>query len=306
MLQTAAVTAAFNLFCSPSGSALSTQSKLLLQVVLYFQPQRFNAALSKSIGKAKAPVVLRLAFHDAGSFSTSDGTGGLNASIQFELERPENFGLKRGWRIIEEVAKNLKGTAAEGVVSRADLVALAGAQAVAVCGGPRIAVPIGRVDASGPDPEGRLPGMEASAVQIKANFADKGLDVREMVALLGSHTIGSKGFGAPDVFDNAYFVELLKKPWLNKDDSMASMIGLPSDHVLPDDEECLPYIKEFAADQDAFFEAFTSAYLKMTNLGAQWGERQGTLASAHGLTSITPEAKKEEWLVGHRPRPDRW
>lgn len=51
----------------------------------------------------QAPVLLRLAYHDAGTFSQTDGTGGLNASIQFELDRPENFGLKRGWRVIQEV-----------------------------------------------------------------------------------------------------------------------------------------------------------------------------------------------------------
>jgi hypothetical protein len=37
--------------------------------------------------------------------------------------------------------------------------------------------------------------------------------------------------------------ELLKKPWLNTQDPMASMIGLPSDHVLPDDPELVPIIQ---------------------------------------------------------------
>lgn len=31
------------------------------------------------------------------------GDGGLNASVRFELDRPENKGLKRGWRLIEQV-----------------------------------------------------------------------------------------------------------------------------------------------------------------------------------------------------------
>lgn len=39
-----------------------------------------------------------------------------------------------------QIMGNLKGTAAEGQVSYADLIALAGAQAVAVTGGPRIQV----------------------------------------------------------------------------------------------------------------------------------------------------------------------
>jgi L-ascorbate peroxidase len=41
---------------------------------------------------------------------------------------------------IEATEKKLKGTAAEGVVSKADLIALAGAYAVRVTGGPTIQV----------------------------------------------------------------------------------------------------------------------------------------------------------------------
>lgn len=41
--------------------------------------------------------MLRLVFHDAGSYSAAARDGGVNGSIQFELERPDNFGLKRGW-----------------------------------------------------------------------------------------------------------------------------------------------------------------------------------------------------------------
>ncbi|KAF6258420.1 heme peroxidase [Scenedesmus sp. NREL 46B-D3] len=104
------------------------------------------AALSKIVTKQKAPVMLRLAYHDAATFSAAAGDGGPNASIQFELDRPENSGLKRGWKLIEQ------GTPAEGKLSNADLVALAGAHAVAVCGGPVMDVPVGRVDAAGPDP----------------------------------------------------------------------------------------------------------------------------------------------------------
>jgi L-ascorbate peroxidase len=51
----------------------------------------------------QAPVILRLAYHDAATFSAAAGDGGANASIQYELERPENTGLKRGWRLIEQV-----------------------------------------------------------------------------------------------------------------------------------------------------------------------------------------------------------
>jgi L-ascorbate peroxidase len=63
---------------------------------------------------AQSPVALRLAYHDAGTFSKLAGDGGLNASIRFELDRPENFGLKRGWRLIEQVGALCVGRGAAG------------------------------------------------------------------------------------------------------------------------------------------------------------------------------------------------
>jgi len=45
--------------------------------------------------------VLRLAFHDAATYDAAAGDGGANASVRLELERPENRGLRRGWRVIE-------------------------------------------------------------------------------------------------------------------------------------------------------------------------------------------------------------
>lgn len=36
---------------------------------------------------------------------------------------------------------------------------------------------------------------------------------QELVALSGAHTLGGKGFGNPNVFDNSYYKILLQKPW---------------------------------------------------------------------------------------------
>eukprot|EP00879_Flechtneria_rotunda_P033338 GHRR01036913.1.p1 GENE.GHRR01036913.1~~GHRR01036913.1.p1 ORF type:complete len:177 (+),score=51.45 GHRR01036913.1:846-1376(+) len=171
---------------------------------------------------------------------------------------------------MQQVAESLKGTAAENRVSYADLIALAGAHAVAICGGPSIDVPVGRVDATGPDPTNRMASEKAGASALIANFADKGLGVQQLVALSGAHTLGAKGFGDPVTFDNAYYKALIAKPWLNPNDSMASMIGLPSDHALPDDPECLMQIELYAADIQQFFADFAEAYLQLTSLGAQW------------------------------------
>jgi len=93
-------------------------------------------------------VLLRLVFHDAGTFSASQGQGGANASVQFELKRPENSGLNRGWKVIEQTMQELRETVAEGHVSLADLIALGGAYAVKVTGGPDIPVKIGEIPCS--------------------------------------------------------------------------------------------------------------------------------------------------------------
>ena len=50
-----------------------------------------------TLSRSQAPVMVRLVFHDIGSYSAAAGDGGSNASIRFELDRPDNFGLKRGW-----------------------------------------------------------------------------------------------------------------------------------------------------------------------------------------------------------------
>jgi hypothetical protein len=46
--------------------------------------------------------------------------------------------------------------------------------------------------------------------------------------------------------------------------------GLPSDHALPDDPECLRFIQAYADDQQLFFKDFAAAYLQLTSLGAVW------------------------------------
>ncbi len=67
-------------------------------------------------------------------------------------------------------------------------MALAGAEAVRVCGGPSVRLPIGRptAPAARSDPPGRLPSERVSAAELKANFAAKGFGVQELVVLSGA------------------------------------------------------------------------------------------------------------------------
>ncbi|KAL3745438.1 hypothetical protein ACJRO7_014526 [Eucalyptus globulus] len=220
----------------------------------------------KVVSKVKAAGVLRLVFHDAGTFEMGENSGGMNGSIVYELERPENAGLKKPVKILEKAKGEVD---AKRPVSWADMIAVAGAEAVSVCGGPTIPVVLGRLDSMKPDPEGRLPEETLDALGLKQCFQRKGLSTQELVALSGAHTLGSKGFGNPVVFDNSYYKVLLEKPWMSSA-GMPSMIGLPSDRALVEDNECLRWIEKYANDQNLFFKDFENAYVKLVNSGARW------------------------------------
>jgi L-ascorbate peroxidase len=81
-----------------------------LQPATPAQRAALDTALKKLVTKPKAPLLLRLLFHDAftyrpggGDGGPGGGDGGSNASIQYELERVENAGLKRGWTTVRDV-----------------------------------------------------------------------------------------------------------------------------------------------------------------------------------------------------------
>ncbi|KAL5559794.1 hypothetical protein UlMin_036005 [Ulmus minor] len=228
--------------------------------------QLMKDELRKVVPKGRAAGVLRLVFHDAGTFEMVDNSGGMNGSIVYELERFENAGLKGPLKIVEKAK-----SAVEAIqpVSWADMIAVAGAEAVSLCGGPTIPVSLGRLDSMEPDPEGKLPQESFDASGLKQCFQRKGLSTQELVALSGAHTLGSKGFGEPTVFDNSYFKILVEKPWKSSA-GMSSMVGLPSDRALAEDDECFRWITKYANNQNSFFEDFEKAYIKLVNSGAKW------------------------------------
>ncbi|KAF3447113.1 hypothetical protein FNV43_RR12293 [Rhamnella rubrinervis] len=229
--------------------------------------QLIKDELRKVVSKSRAAGVLRLVFHDAGTFETNKDSGGMNGSIIYELDRPENAGLKKSLKVVEKAKSQVDAILP---VSWADMIAVAGAEAVLLCGGPSIPVSLGRLDSSEPDPEGKLPQESLDASGLKQCFQRKGLSTQDLVALSGAHTLGSKGFGDPTVFDNSYFKILLDKPWRMSSAGMSSMIGLPSDRALVEDDECLRWITQYANNQNLFFEDFRKAYTKLVNFGARW------------------------------------
>uniref|UniRef100_A0A0W0G977 Peroxidase n=1 Tax=Moniliophthora roreri TaxID=221103 RepID=A0A0W0G977_MONRR len=107
-----------------------------------------QAAHSRLFRQASAEW-LRTAFHDAITHDKSTGTGGVDASLRYELDRPENAGT---------IALNSTFSFFSGFQSvrssMADLVALGVYTAVRECGGPVVKFRAGRVDAKGPGEAG--------------------------------------------------------------------------------------------------------------------------------------------------------
>jgi len=259
---------------SPSSSSSWAANAAALAIDTPEARAALRVALEANIVKTKAPAVLRVVFHDAGTFNQATGDGGMNGSVRFELARPESFGLKRGVNPVTAVYDAIRDGPAAGL-SFADVIAASGAYAVELTGGPKIDVPFGRIDATAADPENRMPSETLSGAETRASFAAAGYSTQEMIALAGAHTIGGKGFGEPYDFDNAYYVTLLKKPWsdpkASKDElEMASHIGLASDKALAEDGPSVEWIRRYADDQALFFTDFSAAYLKMASNGAKF------------------------------------
>ncbi|VAI44150.1 hypothetical protein VPH35_103884 [Triticum aestivum] len=139
-----------------------------------------------------APALLRTHYHDC-FVRGCDGSILLNSTAAGAAEKdaPPNLTL-RGFDLIDRV-KGLVEEACPGVVSCADVLALAARDAVAAIGGPSWRVPTGRRDgtvSTMQEAVRELPSPSMTFPQLVALFAGKGLDVRDLVWLSGAHTIG--------------------------------------------------------------------------------------------------------------------
>ncbi|KAG7579381.1 hem peroxidase [Arabidopsis thaliana x Arabidopsis arenosa] len=215
-----------------------------------------------------APIMLRLAWHDAGTYDAESKTGGPNGSIRNEEEYSHgaNSGLKIALDLCEEVkTKHPK-------ISYADLYQLAGVVAVEVTGGPDISFVPGRKDSNSCTDEGRLPDANQGFKHLKDVFYRMGLSDKDIVALSGAHTLGRahperSGFDGPWTqdplkFDNSYFVELLKG-----EEYSEGLLKLSTDETLLDVPEFRRYVELYAKDEDAFFRDYAESHKKLSELG---------------------------------------
>ncbi|XP_068639746.1 L-ascorbate peroxidase 3-like [Aristolochia californica] len=213
-----------------------------------------------------APIMLRLAWHDAGTYDVHTKTGGPNGSIrnEEEIKHGANNGLDIALKFCEQLkAKHPK-------ITYADLYQLAGVVAVEVTGGPTIDFVPGRKDSLASPREGRLPDAKQGAQHLRDIFYRMGLTDNDIIALSGAHTLGRahperSGFDGPWTrdplkFDNSYFEELLKG-------ESEGLLKLPTDKVLVEDPVFRPYVELYAKDEDAFFRDYAEAHKKLSELG---------------------------------------
>ncbi|CAN1216836.1 Peroxidase 25 [Linum perenne] len=131
-----------------------------------------------------APALLRLHFHDC-FVQGCDGSvliSGGNA----ERSAPQNLGL-RGFQVIEDAKTQLEASC-PGLVSCADILALAARDSVDLSDGPSWPVPTGRRDGrvSSASQVTNLPSPLDSIATQKQKFAAKNLDDHDLVTLLGN------------------------------------------------------------------------------------------------------------------------
>ncbi len=137
--------------------------------------------------RTNAAEWLRTAYHDVADADVGAGTGGLDASIAFDLEHGDNVGAafnsSMATFVLEQSVRS----------SLADIIALGTVIAVETCSNGSIVIPYraGRVDATQPNPDSSVPRPGQNLATHTAMFKRQGFSTADMVGLVAcGHTIG--------------------------------------------------------------------------------------------------------------------
>ncbi|KAL1360062.1 hypothetical protein HN51_005404 [Arachis hypogaea] len=137
--------------------------------------------------------LLRLHFHDC-FVQGCDASVLLDDTSNFTGEKTAgpNANSIRGFEVIDTIKSQVESLC-PGVVSCADILAVAARDSVVALGGPSWTVRLGRRDsttASLSSANSDLPSFSFDLSQLITAFSNKGFTTQEMVALSGAHTIG--------------------------------------------------------------------------------------------------------------------
>ncbi|CAI5514251.1 unnamed protein product [Closterium sp. Naga37s-1] len=242
-----------------------------------------------------APL-LRLHFHDC-FVQGCDGSILINSTSENQAEKdaPPNLTL-HAFDIIDKIKETVEAEC-PGVVSCADIVALAARDGVVLAGGPYIDTQLGRRDSRSSRASravAAMPGHRMNVDELVKNFAAVNLTRLDLVTLSGAHTIGDAHCDtvehriapnqdstmanslreklkdkcrAPDV-DSSKEVNLDFKTKNRFDNqyykNLQEKFGLlSSDQVLAIDERTRDVVDRYAADQEDFFREFRHSMLRM-------------------------------------------
>ncbi|KAG7586694.1 hem peroxidase [Arabidopsis thaliana x Arabidopsis arenosa] len=272
--------------------------------------KELKKVFKRDIGLAAA--ILRIHFHDCfvqGCEASVLLAG--SASGPGEQSSIPNLTLRQQAFVVINNLRALVQKKCGQVVSCSDILALAARDSVVLSGGPDYAVPLGRRDslafASQETTLNNLPPPFANASQLIADFASRNLNITDLVALSGGHTIGIahcpsftdrlypnqdptmnqffanslkrtcptanssntqvNDIRSPDVFDNKYYVDLMNRQGL-----------FTSDQDLFVDKRTRGIVESFAINQQLFFDHFTVAMIKMGQMSVLTGT-QGEIRS---------------------------
>ncbi|KAJ7755855.1 heme peroxidase [Mycena metata] len=172
--------------------------------LLYLSPYFNTAKTNRTVnGSVIAAEWVRVAYHDMANANVGAGTGGIDMSIAFELDRPENPGQG-----LKDALNDFR-TIYSPNVNMADSIAMGVVFALASSGGPLIPFRGGRIQVSSAGPLGVPQPQESLESHIEA-FRRQGFSTTEMIQLVAcGHSLG--GVRNPDfaTFDNNVITEYL-------------------------------------------------------------------------------------------------
>ncbi|XP_062185664.1 peroxidase 19-like [Phragmites australis] len=270
---------------------------------------------------AAGPAVLRLFHHDCFIegcdasilIAPTANTGGAGARPpKVERDMEENKNLPQEAFDTVEMAKAAVESKCPGIVSCADVLALAARDYVQLAGGPYYPVKKGRKDSKvslADKVRGSLPRANSTVDELLRVFAAKGLNPGDLVALSGAHTVGFahcvhflariydfRGTRRPDPLMDAGLVKALRMSCPSTGGSarvvvpfdvstpfqfdhayyanLPARLGLlASDQALFLDARTRPLVQELAADKARFFQAFVASMDRMGSIRIKKGRK---------------------------------
>ncbi|GLT88321.1 hypothetical protein SLE2022_063520 [Rubroshorea leprosula] len=255
--------------------------------------------------------LIRLHFHDC-FVNGCDASLLLDNSsnIQSEKNAAPNTNSTRGFNVVDNMKTALENSC-PGVVSCADILALAAESAVSLAGGPSWSVLLGRRDSLTANQAGAntsIPSPFESLSNITAKFTAVGLNTNDLVALSGAHTFGRaqcrlfssrlynfSGTGNPDPTLNSTYLTTLQQicPQNGSGFNVANLDPTTPDGfdnnyfsnlqnnqgLLQSDQELfsttgaatISIVNTFSSNQTAFFQSFVQSMINMGNISPLTG-----------------------------------